>query len=371
MPEERNFLTPPSSNYMQPPFVKTFGWAIIGPGPIAHKFAEAVTHIDGAALARIQGRDLARASAFADQWCRDSAVPGRTNLQASDHIDALLSDPAVDAVYIATPHAFHADAIRRCLEAGKPVLCEKPLVTDAVTAAGLIALSRQRKVFLMEAVWTRFLPIYAQVRQWLQSNSIGAVRSMQSSFCFNVPFNPASRLLDPAQAGGALLDIGIYNLTVTRWVMANAGADAEAALGRCPPAAQIHAAAVIGPTGVDHRTAATVEFPDGVTSQFVCSIDCSGDDTFCIYGERGTITIHRHFWCGTTATLAQTGAAPLTVERPWRINGFEGEIEEAMRCIAAGKIESEVMPHEETRQTLAWMDQIRREVGVRYPFEGG
>ena len=342
-----------------------FGWAIIGPGPIAHKFAEAVAGIDGATVARIQGRDLARASAFADQWCRDSAVSGQPNPHACDQIDAVLNDPKVDAVYIATPHAFHADAIRRCLDAGKPVLCEKPLVTDAVTAAGLIALSRQRNVFLMEAVWTRFLPIYEVVREWLQSSAIGAVRSMQSSFCFNAPFNPASRLFDPALAGGALLDIGVYNLTVTRWVLENA----EAALGRCPSATQIYASAVIGPTGVDHRTTATIVFPDGVTSQFVCSLDGSGDDAFHIFGERGTITIHAHFWSGTTATLAQTGVAPVTVQRPWRINGFEYEIEEAMRCITAGKIESEAMPHEVTRQTLAWMDQIRRKVGVRYPFE--
>ena len=351
-----------SSNSKDENQMKTFGWAIIGPGPIAHKFAEAVTHIDGAALVRIQGRDLARASAYADLWCRDSAVPGQTNPRASDHIDAVLNDPAVDAVYIATPHAFHAEAIKCCLEAGKPVLCEKPLVTDAVTVAGLIALSRKREVFLMEAVWTRFLPIYSTVRQWLQSGAIGTVRSMQSSFCFNVPVNPASRLFDPARAGGALLDIGIYNLTVSRWVMA-------AALGYCPPATRIHATAVIGPTGVDHRTAATIVFPDGVTSQFVCSLDSSGDDAFHIFGGDGTITIHRHFWSGTAATLAPTGADPITVERPWRVNGFEGEIEEAMRCINAGKIESEVMPHEETRQTLAWIDQIRQEVGVRYPFE--
>ncbi len=343
--------------------MKPFGWAIIGPGPIAHKFADAVTRIDGTTLARIQGRDLARASAFADQWCPSSAVSGQSNSLATTDIAAVLNDPTVDAVYIATPHAFHVEAIWRSLEAGKPVLCEKPLVTDAVTAASLIALSRQRKVFLMEAVWTRFLPIYAEVRHWLQSNAIGALRSMQSSFCFNAPFNPASRLFDPAQAGGALLDIGIYNLTVTRWVM-------EAVLGRCPPATQIHASAIIGPTGVDHRTTATISFPEGVTSQFVCSLDGSGDDTFRIFGERGTITLHRHFWSGTAATLAQTGAAPVTREQPWRINGFEGEIEEAMRCIAAGKIESALMPHEETRETLAWMDQIRREVGVRYPFEG-
>ena len=342
--------------------MKPFGWAIIGPGPIAHKFAEAVTGINNAALMCILGRDLSRASAFADQWCPDGRVPGQTNSRATDSIDAMLRDPSVEAVYIATPHAFHADAIRRCLQAGKPVLCEKPLVTDAVTAASLIALSRQQNVFLMEAVWTRFLPIYEEVRAWLQRGAIGAVRSMQSSFCFNTTWNPASRLFDPAQAGGALLDIGIYNLTVTRWVLA-------ASLGHCPQVERIHSMASIGPTGVDHFVAATLQFPNNVTSQFVCSLESDADNSFHIHGERGSITIHRPFWGASVATLAQTDKVAITVDRPLRINGFEGEIEVAMRGIVAGKIESVAMPHEETRQTLEWMDRIRTQVGVRYPFE--
>jgi predicted dehydrogenase len=343
-----------------------FRWAIIGPGPIAHKFADAVTRIDGATLRKIHGRDLQRASAFADQWCRDRAVPGGTHPAvhpcATTDLNAVLHDDDVDAVYIATPHAFHAEAIRACLLAGKPVLCEKPLVLDAATAGELIALARDKNVFLMEAVWTRFLPIYAEVRQWLQANAIGAVRAMQSSFCFNTPFAPASRLFDPTQGGGALLDIGIYNLTITRWVM-------ETALGKCPPAEHIHASAVLGPTSVDHRLTATVQFPEGVTSQFVCGIDTDAENAFHIFGERGHITIHPNFWSASRATLTIGGTAPVTLERPHRINGFEYEIEEAMRCVRAGKIESALVPHAETRQLLAWMDRMRCEVGVRYPFE--
>jgi predicted dehydrogenase len=339
-----------------------FGWAIIGPGRIAHRFADAVHRTDGARLALVQGRDLGRASAFARDWMRD----GVTEIRATESIDAVLNDASVQAVYIATPHPFHADAIRRCLSAGKPVLCEKPLVTDAKTASELIALSRERNVFLMEAVWTRFLPIYVQVREWLQAGAIGAVRSMQSSFCFNVPWEPNARHFDAAQAGGALLDIGIYNLTVTRWVMVNAEA---AAMGRCPDAKTIDASAIIGPTGVDHRLSAMVTFANGVSSQFVCGFDTEAENAFHIFGERGTITIHKKFWEATEATLVQAGSQPVTIQRPLRINGFEGELEEAMRCIAAGKIESDVMPHEETRQALVWMDQIRRDIGVRYPFE--
>jgi predicted dehydrogenase len=336
----------------------SFGWAIIGPGRIAHRFADAVHRTAGTHLALVQGRDLGRASAFAHDWTRDSAGAVR----ATDAIDDVLSDAGVQGVYIATPHPFHADAIRTCLLAGKPVLCEKPLVTDAKTASELIAIARARNVFLMEAVWTRFLPIYAEVRAWLKSGAIGAVRSMQSSFCFNLPWEPNSRAFDPAQAGGALLDIGIYNLTVTRWVM-------HAAFGVCSDAGRIDAQAVIGPTGVDHRLTAQLTFANGTTSQFVCGFDSAGENAFHIFGEHGTITIHSKFWEATSATMTRAGSAPETIHRPLRINGFEGELDEAMRCIVDGKIESEIIPHEETQQTLAWMDRIRHDIGVRYPFE--
>jgi predicted dehydrogenase len=338
--------------------MKNLGWAIIGPGRIAHRFAEAVNKTDNTHIAMVQGRDAARSRAFADAWRHDGGAAIATTL----NIDDVLNATNVDAVYIASPHAFHADAIRRCLIAGKPVLCEKPLVTDARTAKALIELSRQHNTFLMEAVWTRFLPIYSVVRDWLQSNKIGAVKSMQSSFCFNAPWDAASRLFDPALAGGSLLDIGIYNLNVTRWVM-------QAAFGNCPEPDRIAAFAKMGPTGVDHSVSAMIHFPTGVTSQFICSIESAGENTFQIHGERGTIIIHKYFSAATRATLSRTNEDAITIERPWRVNGFEGEIEETMRVIAAGKIESDIMPHEETRQTLVWIDQMRRDIGLRYPFE--
>ncbi len=338
--------------------MSSFGWAIVGPGRIAHRFAEAIHGTDGAYLAHVQGRDHARAHAFAQTWARDNVPP----ICVSEQLGAVLADPNVRAVYIATPHPFHADAVRQCLEAGKPVLCEKPFVTNAKTAAELIALAGVKNVFLMEAVWTRFLPIYTQVGEWLKHRAIGGVRGMQSSFCFNTPWDPGARTFDAAQAGGSLLDIGIYNLTVTRWAMA-------AAFGACPEAREIQSTAVIGPTGVDHRLSANVIFSNGVTSQFLCGFDGDAENAFHIYGEHGTITIHAKFWQATSATLSRNGAEPQTVHLPWRVNGFEGELEEAMRCINAGRIESDVMPHEETRQTLVWMDKIRQQIGVRYPFE--
>jgi predicted dehydrogenase len=337
---------------------KHFGWAIVGPGAIAHRFAEAVHRLDNARIVAVQGRSLDRAADFARTWTRD----GVELIRATDSLASLLDDPQIDGVYIATPHPFHASAIGQCLRARKPVLCEKPLVTDADTAAALCALARTNNTFLMEAVWTRFLPAYDTVGHWLRDGAIGAVRSMQSSFCFNAPWDPNARHFDPAQAGGALLDIGIYNLTVTRWAM-------HASLGYCPDANSIDARAVIGPTGVDHRLTATLNFSGGVTSQFICGLDSDAENAFHIFGERGTITVASPFWGATVATLTHPNADPITSNQPFRINGFEYEIEEAMRCINQGRIESERISHDETHKTLQWMDQIRHNIGVRYPFE--
>ncbi|MGN6829873.1 Gfo/Idh/MocA family protein [Paucibacter sp. M5-1] len=331
-----------------------FAWALVGPGKIARRFASAVQQLDGTRLHSVLGRDAARAQAFAREF---SAARSTTDLAA------LLADPAVDGVYVATPHSEHGEIVRACLEAGKPVLCEKPLVPGLAQAEPLVALARERGLFLMEAVWTRFLPVYTEVLQgWLRAQLIGELRGIQSSFCFPAPYQSGSRLFDPALAGGALLDIGIYNLTVTRWVL-------RQALGVCPEPLALRAEGVLAPTGVDQRVNATLSFPGGLVSQFICGIDGSSDNALHILGTRGSITLPHNFWQATEARLQLHGEPPQTVAAPFRINGFEGEIEEAMRGIRAGLIESPRMPHAESLATLAWMDEIRRQLGVRYPFE--
>lgn len=262
-----------------------FVWAVIGPGRIAHRFAEAVNSLPGARLHGVYGRDAANAAAFAARW----SVPGQTPVTACPDLQALLADPRVDAIYVATPHASHGPLVRQCLLAGKPVLCEKPLVPSLAQARELVALSQARKVFLMEGLWTRLLPVYAGVRRWLDSGAIGAVRCIQSSFCFAAPYDPHSRLFDPALAGGALLDIGIYNLALTRWVL-------EPTPGACPEPATWHVDGVLAPTGVDQRVAATLGFPGGVVSQFVCAFDTTADNALHIFGESGVITVPGGFW---------------------------------------------------------------------------
>ena len=336
--------------------MKPLGWAIVGPGRIAHRFAAALGGLPDTALVGVHGRDEQRALAFARQWAR----PGGPAARVAPDLATLLAQPEVDAVYIATPHSLHGSAVQACLLAGKPVLCEKPLVPSLAQAQALVALAQERQVFLMEAMWTRFLPVYDQVGDWLREQAIGPLRGLQSSFCFATPFDATSRLFDPALAGGALLDIGIYNLSMTRWVL-------QQALGECPPLQGLQAQGRLAPTGVDQRVAATLDFGQGLVSQFVCGFDGAADNGLRIFGERGHIEVPQHFWQATQALLHRDGEAPLSVEAPLAINGFEGEITEAMRCIRAGAVQSPLMPHRETLATMGWLDRLRQAVGVRYP----
>ena len=334
-----------------------FAWALIGPGRIAHRFAEAVSALPGTHLRSVHGRDPAKAAAFAAQWAR----AGQPAVRVEPELHTLLHDPQVDAVYIATPHASHAGFVRQCLQAGKPVLCEKPLVPTLAQALELVALAQAQRVFLMEALWTRLLPVYAGVRRWLDSGAIGPVRAIQSSFCFAAPYDPTSRLFDPALAGGALLDIGIYNLAITRWVL-------ESAPGLCPEPSDVQLSGVLAPSGVDQRVAAMFSFPGGVVSQFVCAFDTTADNALRIFGERGSITVPGPFWGASEAVLAVADQTAQTLHAPHRINGFEEEIEETMRCVRAGAIESPRIPHAETLALMRWIEGLLKRLGVRYAF---
>jgi predicted dehydrogenase len=348
-------------------------WAVLGPGRIAHQFAEAVQGLPGAQLSAVWARRPAQAFEFAQAWAQDGKAP-----QLFDDLPSLLASPLVDAVYIATPHAQHGDLVRAALLARKPVLCEKPLVPNHAQGLALTTLAQQQGVFLMEALWTRFLPLYDRVGGWLRGHRIGALRGVQSNFCFAAPmgeqFDAQSRLFNPALAGGALLDIGVYNLSMTRWVL-------QQAWGACPEPSALHVQGRMAPTGVDQSVAASLVFDIAsakrssndamlqITAQMFCAFDAQADNLLRIQGESGHIEIGPNFWQATRAVLHRHGHLAEQVDAPLRINGFEGQIEEAMRCICAGATQSAVMPHAETLATLAWMDRMRAALGVRYPFE--
>jgi predicted dehydrogenase len=321
-------------------------WGILGPGRIAHRFAQALEVVDGARLQAVASRSAERAGEFAREYGAPAAY-------GSD--EALAADPNVDAVYIATPHRFHHAQARLCLEAGKPVLCEKPLTVNAAEAEDLIRLARAKRVFLMEALWSRCLPVYRQVRTWLDAGAIGDIRLVSSTFCFQPERDPADRKFNHDLAGGGLLDLGVYNVALSQWAI---GADPIA----------ISAKGQIGDTGVDEMTAATMVYPGDVMAQFTCSLLFDAANDLTIYGTRGFVRLHPDFWGSTQATLA-AGGSKVLADHPFRRNGFEYEVEEAMDCIRRGRIESADMPLAATLANLRAMDEIRAQIGLRYSFE--
>jgi predicted dehydrogenase len=325
---------------------KIFNWGVIGPGRIANQFAQGLGVIEDAALYAVASTRLERAEAFARQY-------GGAKLY--DSYEALVSDPEVDGIYIATPHRFHFENIRLCLNAGKPVLCEKPLTVNAAETRQLVEIARSKKVFLMEALWTRFLPIYTPIRQWLNDGTIGDINLMVGTFGFNVPKSEADRWLNPELAGGTLLDMGIYPISVSQWVM---GAQPQSFVAR----------ARIGKTGVDELTAVLLQYENGVISQFHSSFLSNNVNEFFIYGNKGHIRIHANYWGSEKASLIANDQE-LTVSRPFRGGGFEYQTEEAMRCIRAGLLESPGMTLANSLANMELMDAIRAEIGLKYPFE--
>lgn len=333
-------------------------WAVVGPGRIAQAFAKALHSLPDAALVSVCGRDAGRAAAFA----RDCTPAGKPLPDTCTDLPARLARGDIDLVYVATPHAQHAEAVEAALRAGCAVLCEKSLTPGRAQAEPLVALARERGLFLMEAVWTRFLPAYAQVKRWMDAGAIGRLRVIQSSFCFPVPFDPNDRLYDPARAGGALLDVGVYNLTATRWAL-------QQALGHVPEPEALDVRGELAPTGVDRQVTATLHFADGISSQFVCGFAQRSDNSLRLLGDAGCIVLPKHFWMAQRVELHQGFGPPEVVDTPFACNGLEGEIAEAMRCVRAGLVESPLMTLDESLATLGWMDQLRARLGVRYPWE--
>jgi predicted dehydrogenase len=324
----------------------SFRWGVIGPGRIAHRFSQALNVIDDGQLYAVASRSPQRARAFATQYGAS---------QAYSSYEELVEDPRVDAVYVATPHRFHHENTMSCLRAGKPVLCEKPLTVNADETRDLIEAATTRGVFLMEALWTRFLPIYRHVRRWLDEKQIGEPRLLTSDFCFRAPADPEHRTWNHELAGGALLDIGVYNVAISQWVF---GANPESFTAR----------SFLSGTNVDSLTAVTMEYPGERLSQLTCSFLVDGNNEFTIFGTTGRIRIHANFWDATKATLIKA-QEHTTEHEPYRGTGFEYQIEEAMRCIRAGLLETPGMTHAETLANMQLMDAIRAEVGLRYSFE--
>ena len=322
-----------------------FRWGIIGPGSIAHKFATGLRALDDAQIVAVGSRSQERADAFADAY----DVPNR---HAS--YEALAEDPEVDAVYVATPHPFHKENSILCLQAGKAVLCEKPFTINQHEAIEVIEVARSEGVFLMEAMWTRFLPITQQVKAWVTDGAIGEVRMLYADFGFRARINPKGRLFDLALGGGGLLDIGIYPVSYASMIF-----DTQPAT--------ISSQAHIGETGVDEQAAIVFGYDKGQLALISCGVRIKTPHEAKILGTDGMITVPR-FWDGRTAILS-TGDKEEEVTLECAGNGYECEAAEVARCVREGKQESDFMSHDDTLANMQTLDAIREQWGLKYPME--
>lgn len=323
-------------------------WGILGTGNIAHQFARGLAVLPDATLVAVGSRRQKTADAFGDEF----DVPHRH--AGYEH---LAEDPDVDVVYVSTPHTFHHENTILCLNAGKHVLCEKPFAVNARQARDMIVTARAHSRFLMDAVWTRFLPVMVQVRTLLETGTIGEVHMLQVDFGFRSRFDPAARLFNPALGGGALLDVGIYTVQLASMIFG--GAPSE-----------IATKATLGETGVDEQSAMTFKYPQGQLAQLSCAIRTTTAQEAWIYGTEGRIHLHTPWWRGTTLTVWQAGAEEGETQRlPFEGNGYNYEAAEVMQCIREGRLESDVMPLDETLQLMGTLDAVRAQWGLRYPME--
>ena len=321
-------------------------WGILGTGNIASQFARGLAELDDAKLVAVGSRTAESAEAFGERF----SVPRR-----HDSYVALASDPDVDAIYVATPHPLHHDNTIMCLEAGKAVLCEKPFAINAGQAQAMVATARARGVFLMEAMWTRFLPHIVRLRELLAANTIGEVRMLQVDFGFRTSFNPQGRLFDPALGGGALLDVGIYPVSLASMIL---GAPER-----------VTGMAQLGETGVDEQSAMIFGYAGGQLALLSQAIRTNSPHEALLLGTSGKIRMHSSWWKATTITLSVDGRPDELIDLPGVGNGYNYEAAEVGRCLHAGRTESDVMPLDETLAIMRTLDEVRAQWGLRYPGE--
>jgi predicted dehydrogenase len=318
-------------------------WGILATGGIATSFADDLKLLPGAELAAVGSRSIESARRFA-------AAHGIARAHGS--WAELAADPEVDAVYVATPHTAHHEASKMCLRAGKVVLCEKPVALDLAEAQDLVATAKEYGQFFMEAMWMRALPGIRRIADLVADGAIGELTAVHADFAIAGPFAPSHRLRDPAVGGGALLDLGVYPVSF-----------AHLFLG---PPDRITALATLTPEGVDENTGIIFGYGTGALATLHCAITGPGGNTATITGTAGRIEVPGTFFRPERFTLVRGGRRE-EIETPIRGIGLGYEAEEVRRCLAAGLLESPLMPWSASLDVMRSLDDIRTQIGVRYP----
>lgn len=319
-------------------------WAILGPGIIAHKFAEVISLSKNAELVAVASTSETRAHEFAEKYNIAHTYSSYEELACSG---------LIDAVYISTAHPFHTKCAKIFLEKKIPVLCEKPMCVNSRQAKELTELARNNEVFLMEAMWTKFLPFFENLKTLIGSGVVGEVKSIHADFCYSIEREEDPKLFENTLAGGSLLDVGVYCLHFVYAIFNDTPTNIRAIADT--------------ENGIDKHTQAILEFESGKSACVSSAIKLEKPFDAYIYGTEGYIHIP-NFYKADSFTVTN-GENKQEYSFPYSDNGFEFEIDEVCECIKASKLESSKHSLADTICILEQMDEIRKQIGIVYPFD--
>ncbi len=318
-------------------------WGILGPGRIAEKFAAAISFSEGSEVYAVASREKERAKEFA----------GRFGAQVVyDNYAALAQDPDVDVIYVATPHAFHCEQALLCLGNKKPVVCEKPMALSLQQVSRMVECSRTHQTFLMEGMWSRFMPSILKTLELIQEDVIGPVQYVRADFGFNAPFDPNSRLFNIKLGGGSLLDVGIYPLFLTTLLLGEPE--------------KIQSVAQLNGTGADEYCSMQFQYQGGQIASIFSSITIKTSLTAEIAGPKGRIFLQAPFYKSNQLTLELNTGETENFSYPHELNGFEYQVRHVADCLRNGLKENPILPLNFSLRMARIMDTVRSQCGIVY-----
>ena len=325
--------------------MSNFNWGILGPGGIAKAFAEDLKRLDGHSIAAVGSRTLSNAQSFANTF-------GGT---AYGSYEELVADPQVDAIYVATPHPAHKENVILALNAGKPVLCEKPFAVNADEAQQMVDAAHKNGVALMEAMWARFLPHYAQVRKIIQSGVLGKIHTIQADHGQRLADQNIPRLVEPSLAGGALLDLGIYPVSFAHMILGNPS--------------KITSSAVLTDKGVDAQTSMIFDYDDGAQAVLNTTMIEQTPCRAIVAGLNGWLEIDRTFYNPASMRVVLNDGTTTEYPSSYVGHGLREQAEVFKQLVTSGQQQSQILNWQDTVDIMKTLDQVRSQIGLKYPFE--
>ena len=322
-----------------------FKWGILGPGGIAKAFAEDLKLLQGHSIAAVGSRSISNAQSFADTY----------GGSAYGSYEDLVADSQVDAIYVATPHPAHKDNVILALNAGKPVLCEKPFSVNAIDAQHMVDTATKNNVALMEAMWARFLPHYAKVREIVASGVLGKILTVHADHGQRLADRNIPRLVEPELAGGALLDLGIYPVSFAHMILGNP--------------TSVTSSAVLTEKGVDAQTSMIFDYANGAQAVLNTTMIEQTPCRAVVAGLNGWLEIDRTFYNPASMRVVMNDGTVTEYPNTYQGHGLREQAEIFKQLVQSGKKQSEILTWKDTVDIMKTLDTVRAQIGLKYPFE--